>query len=56
LANFNCSFDVKTTVTQKCEGKAQCNLTASNDIYGNPCSNSVNYHLDVTYGCASAGE
>ena len=37
-------------ITEECNHQMQCTLTASDDIFGNPCFGQYEY-IDVTYSC-----
>ncbi|XP_064805810.1 rhamnose-binding lectin-like [Oncorhynchus masou masou] len=52
LANTNCLSQSITTskVAKRCNGKSQCDVTASNSLYGDPCVGTYKY-LDVAYTC-----
>ncbi|XP_042160967.1 L-rhamnose-binding lectin CSL2 isoform X2 [Oncorhynchus tshawytscha] len=52
LANTNCLSQSITTskVAERCNGKSQCDVSASNSLYGDPCVGTYKY-LDVAYTC-----
>ncbi|XP_031674844.1 L-rhamnose-binding lectin CSL2 isoform X1 [Oncorhynchus kisutch] len=52
LANTNCLSQSITTskVAKRCNGKSQCDVAASNSLYGDPCVGTYKY-LDVAYTC-----
>ncbi|XP_054602269.1 L-rhamnose-binding lectin SML-like [Nothobranchius furzeri] len=49
LQNTFCS-SFTTIVAENCNGGNSCSITASNDVYGNPCPGTVKY-LIVIYDC-----
>lgn len=51
MATTDCSaktsFDIVRT---KCTDKQSCSISATNDVFGNPCVSTIKY-LDVEYQC-----
>ncbi|CAB1334487.1 unnamed protein product, partial [Coregonus sp. 'balchen'] len=52
LANTNCLNQSTTAskLSERCDGKSQCDVLASNSLYGDPCVGTYKY-LDVAYNC-----
>ncbi|XP_054602267.1 L-rhamnose-binding lectin SML-like [Nothobranchius furzeri] len=49
LQNTSCST-LADVVAENCTGENSCSITASNDVFGDPCVGTFKY-LDVTYEC-----
>ncbi|XP_028850135.1 L-rhamnose-binding lectin CSL2-like [Denticeps clupeoides] len=51
LSDVNCgSSRTMQEVTKRCQGKTTCDLSANNDIFGDPCIGTYKY-LDLSYAC-----
>ncbi|XP_008278425.1 L-rhamnose-binding lectin CSL2-like [Stegastes partitus] len=51
LLNVDClSLNSNTTVTNLCNGKNNCTVSASNSVFGDPCGGTYKY-LEVAYVC-----
>ena len=52
LKNTSCSSDkAMDVVMDKCDGKNKCNVVASNDTFGDPCTGTLKY-LKINYSCS----
>lgn len=51
MLDFNCSAKNSLDIVRgKCTNKQNCSISAVNEVFGNPCINTVKY-LDVEYQC-----
>ncbi|NP_001315125.1 Gal_Lectin domain-containing protein precursor [Danio rerio] len=51
--NTNCySQNTLDLVSQRCDGRRRCSLTATNDVFSDPCAGTRKY-LKITYYCQS---
>ena len=51
ISDLDCSAsNSMSIVTSGCEGQTECELFASNSVYGDPCVNTYKY-LEVHYTC-----
>ena len=49
------SSNALNIVKNQCQGQTSCDISASNDIFGDPCYGTYKY-LDVKYDCVQKGK
>ena len=50
----NCGADCLAIVRGRCENRVWCKISASNNVFGDPCDDTVKY-LEVSYQCKPSG-